>query len=150
MSRGAEEQRGDSRERVPGGQNEFAVGNVVAEPAAQVGGASVKNIVKSVERDGEAGGTGEAVSRSEHARGVKDQEGMREIAGAENADAQQKAAKGNGKGGAPRKMFASIVTRWDARGQETRKRLRPRGPARVSRGKLFCRSGRSAGATKGQ
>src|SRR6266704_4363054 len=81
--------RCDAGEGITRSEHSIAMRNMVAEPATHVGGAGVEDVMQSVEADGEAGGTGEAMSRREHARGVENQQGMGKIAGAENADAHE-------------------------------------------------------------
>ena len=51
--------------------------------------------MQHVEADGNARGARHAVHWRQHARSVEDQQGVREIARAENADAQQQAPEGN-------------------------------------------------------
>ena len=73
---GAKENRGDGSEGVAGGEHRLAAGNVVAEPAAQVRGTCIENVVQGIEPDGEACGASHAVARGQRARGVKDQQGV--------------------------------------------------------------------------
>jgi len=96
VSTGAKKDRCESCEGVARGEDGFAAGNVVTEPAADVGGARIKNIVKSVKANSDAGGAGESVRGGERARSVKNEQGMREIACAEDADSHKEATEGNG------------------------------------------------------
>src|SRR5690242_6148808 len=90
----AEENRGDSGESITGGENGFAVRDMIAEPAAGVGGTGVENIVQRVENDGETRGGRHAASGGKHLGGVENQERVGEIAGAENADSHKEAVEG--------------------------------------------------------
>src|ERR1700751_2837722 len=71
--------------------------NVIAEPAAEVGGGGVENVVNGVEDDGEAGSASHAVLLGEHLGCVKNQQSVGEIACAENANAKKEFAEGCGK-----------------------------------------------------
>ena len=71
--------------------------NVVAEPAAEIRGAGVEYVMQRVEANGEAGGARETVLRRKHARGVENQERVREISCAENPDADKQTPEGNWK-----------------------------------------------------
>src|SRR6266851_3573409 len=82
---GAKEDRGDAGEGVAGGEHEFAAGDVVAQPSAEICRAGVENVVQGVEADGEACGAGHSMAGSERSRRVENQQGVREIAGAEDA-----------------------------------------------------------------
>lgn len=55
---GAKKECGDSSEGVASGEDGFAAGDVITEPAAQVGRAGVEDVVERVEADGEACGAG--------------------------------------------------------------------------------------------
>src|SRR5215831_8195934 len=90
-----QEDRGDARQRIASGQDDFAGWHVIAEPAAEIGGAGVESVMQRVEADGEADSMREAVRGRKHARGVKNQQGVREIAGSKNSHADKQAAEGN-------------------------------------------------------
>src|SRR5216684_945132 len=94
MCSGAEKNRGDSGERVAHGEDGFAAGDMIAEPAAEIGRAGIENVVEGVEADGQACGTGHAVARGQHPRGVENQHGVRESSRAENSNAYQQSAEG--------------------------------------------------------
>src|SRR5437899_11931904 len=85
---------GDTRERVAWREDEFALRNVIAEPATKVRRAGVEDVVKCVETDGQAGSARESVTRRQHPGSIKNQQRMRKIACAENANAQEQAPKG--------------------------------------------------------
>src|SRR5258708_40074951 len=93
MCSGAEEERGDSGEAVADSEYRLAMGNMVTEPAARVGGAGVEDVVQRVEADGEACGAGHAVSRREHSRSGGHQQRVREIPTAENPDTHKQATE---------------------------------------------------------
>src|SRR5260370_2668881 len=90
---GAKEDRGDAGEGVAGGEHEFAAGDVVAQPAAEICRAGVENVVQGVEADGEACGSGHSMDRSERSRPVENPHGVREIAGAADAYAYEESAE---------------------------------------------------------
>ena len=71
MSAGAEENRGDTGEGIAGDEDDFAIGDMVAEPAAEISGAGVEDVVESIKADGETGGASKAVTWCEHARGIE-------------------------------------------------------------------------------
>ena len=66
---------------------------MIAEPAAEVGGTGVENIVQGVKGDGQGSGARHPVSWREHAGGVEDQQRVGEIARAEDAHTEEEAAK---------------------------------------------------------
>src|SRR5260370_38265235 len=67
---GAKKDSGDACQGITGGENEFAAGNTIAQPPAEIGRTGVENVMQSVETYGETRGAGESVSGREHARGV--------------------------------------------------------------------------------
>ena len=81
----AKKNRRDTREGVASNQYRFAMRDMIAEPAARVSGSGVKDVMKSVKADSEAGGAGEAVSGRQRAGGVENQKRVGEISGAEDA-----------------------------------------------------------------
>ena len=72
MRTGAKEKSGDDGESVTCGEDGTAMRNAVTDPAAEIGGSGVKDVVHGVEDDREAGGAGRAMLSGEHARGVED------------------------------------------------------------------------------
>src|SRR6266581_1084895 len=76
---------------------EWLLGADVEARQGKNDGEQQEGICSSAKKDGsdagEAGGTGEAMSRREHARGVENQERVGKITGAENADAHQQTAE---------------------------------------------------------
>src|SRR5579862_524220 len=95
---GAEQERGDDSEGITGGEDGAAMRDVVADPTAGIGGGGVEDVVDGVKDDGEAGGAGHAVRGRQHAGGVEDEQGVGEIAGAEDAYRDEEAAEGGGEG----------------------------------------------------
>src|SRR2546422_8776885 len=65
---------GDTRERVACREDEFALRNVIAEPATKVRRAGVEDVVKCVETDGQAGSARETVTRRQHPGSIKNQQ----------------------------------------------------------------------------
>src|SRR5467141_2787602 len=94
MRSSAEKERADSAERVACGEHGFAAGDMVAKPAAQIGRAGIEDIVQGVEADGEARGAGHTLAGGQHSRRVENQQGVREIAGAEDAYAYEQSPEG--------------------------------------------------------
>src|SRR5437867_7140564 len=90
----AQENRSDTSQGVTSGEHSLAVRNVIAEPAACVSGARVKDVVKRVKSDGETCGVGESVGGRQHARGVENQKRVGEITGVEDAYAEKQAPEG--------------------------------------------------------
>jgi len=86
---GAKENRRDASEAVAGSEHRFAMRDMIAEPAARVSGSGVKDVMKSVKADSEAGGAGEAASGRQRAGGVENQKRVGEISGAEDAYADK-------------------------------------------------------------
>src|SRR5467141_1286920 len=94
MRSSAEKERGDSGEGVACCEHGFTAGDVVAQPAAEIRRAGIENVVQGVEADGEACGAGHAMAGGQHSRGVENQQGVREIARAEDAYANEQPAEG--------------------------------------------------------
>jgi len=95
---GAKQQGGDDGKSIARGENGAAMRNVIAEPAAEIGGCGVAGVVNGVEDDGETGGAGHAVFGSEHSGGVENQQSVGEIAGTEDAYREKKFAERGGQG----------------------------------------------------
>src|SRR6267378_2187525 len=94
MRSGAEKERGDSCERIARSEHGFATGDMVAQPAAEIGRAGIENVVQGVETDCEACGAGHAMAGGQHSRRVENQQSVREIARAEDAYANEQPAEG--------------------------------------------------------
>src|SRR5260370_14935677 len=111
MSASERKDGGEAGEAVGGSEQACGMWQVVAEPAARVGGSGVEDVVECIEADGDAGGAGEAVCRRKHSRGVENQQGMGKIASAENADAHQQAAERRRQGFEPKQKRARSLRR---------------------------------------
>jgi len=88
--RGGKQNRGHSSQSVARGKNKFAVGNKVADPTTDVSGTCIEDVVDRIEDDRQAGRSRGAMCRTEHTRGVEDQQRVSEVSGPENTYTNKK------------------------------------------------------------
>src|SRR5260370_41320319 len=118
MSASERKDGGEAGEAVGGSEQALGMWQVVAEPAARVGGSGVEDVVECIEADGDAGGAGEAGCRRKHSRGVENRRGMGRIASAESGDAHQQAAERRRQGFEPKQKRARRLRRSETRANE--------------------------------